>query len=162
MTAVSEGFYDAIDKEYRCVVLDNKLTQDKIKKDNIIFMKNGSDDDTDNIFQSFNFEAVVFFSQVLDGEKKIFDELEKLEYILYLCRKRNVSSFIYITGNRNTAGSAHRGRANNLSSRHSSMPHCQAANSAIPGRSRSEPQGMPPASRRTIQSRTRLPITLLA
>ena len=99
-TAVSEGFYDAIDKEYRCVVLDNKLTQDKIKKDNIIFMKNGSDDDTDNIFQSFNFEAVVFFSQVLDGEKKIFDELEKLEYILYLCRKRNVSSFMYITGNR--------------------------------------------------------------
>lgn len=48
---MSEGFYDAIDKEYRCVVLDNKLTQDKIKKDNIIFMKNGSDDDTDNIFQ---------------------------------------------------------------------------------------------------------------
>ena len=99
-TAVSEGFYDAIDKEYRCVVLNNNLTQDKIKKDNIIFMKNGSDDDTDNIFQSFNFETVVFFSQVLDGEKKIFDELEKLEYILYLCRKRNVSSFMYITGNR--------------------------------------------------------------
>ena len=61
-TAVSEGFYDAIDKEYRCVVLNNNLTQDKIKKDNIIFMKNGSDDDTDNIFQSFNFETVVFFS----------------------------------------------------------------------------------------------------
>ncbi len=99
-TVVSEGFYNAIDKEYRCVVLKNSIAQDKIKKNNIIFLKNGTDEDTEKIFQSFNFGTVVFFSQVLDGEKKIFDELEKLEYILYLCRKKNIKSFIYITGNR--------------------------------------------------------------
>ena len=29
--------------------VDAQIMQDKIKKDNIIFMKNGSDDDTDNI-----------------------------------------------------------------------------------------------------------------
>lgn len=96
---MSEGFYNAIDREYRCVVLNSDIAQDKIKKNNIIFFRSGTDDDTEKIFQSFNFEMVVFFSQVLDGEKKIFDELEKLEYILYLCRKRNIKSFVYITGN---------------------------------------------------------------
>lgn len=98
--AVSEGFYNAIEKEYRCIVLNESCTKDKLKKKNILFFKSENDEDTEHIFRSFNFETVVFFSQVLDGEKKIFDELEKLEYILYLCRKRNISSFIYITGNR--------------------------------------------------------------
>ena len=98
--AVSEGFYNAMEKEYRCVVLNGSCTKDKLKKKNILFFKSENDEDTEHIFRSFNFETVVFFSQVLDGEKKIFDELEKLEYILYLCRKRNISSFIYITGNR--------------------------------------------------------------
>ena len=96
--AVSEGFYNAIEKEYRCIVLNESCTKDKLKKKNILFFKSENDEDTEHIFRSFNFETVVFFSRVLDGEKKIFDELEKLEYILYLCRKRNISSFIYITG----------------------------------------------------------------
>ncbi len=98
--AVSEGFYNAIEKEYRCIVLNGSCIKDKLKKKNVRFFKSENDEDTEHIFRSFNFETVVFFSQVLDGEKKIFDELEKLEYILYLCRKRNISSFIYITGNR--------------------------------------------------------------
>lgn len=98
--AVSEGFYNAIDREYRCVVLNNALAKDKLKKKNIIFFKSSGDEDTEHIFRSFDFETVVFFSQALDGEKKIFDELEKLEYILYLCRKRSIGNFIYITGNR--------------------------------------------------------------
>lgn len=98
--AVSEGFYNAIEKEYRCIVLNESCTKDKLKKKNILFFKSENDEDTEHIFRSFNFETVVFFSRVLDGEKKIFDELEKLEYILYLCRKRNISSFIYITGTR--------------------------------------------------------------
>ena len=98
--AVSEGFYNAIEKEYRCIVLNGSCAKDKLKKKNILFFKSENDEDTEHIFRSFNFETVVFFSQVLDGEKKIFDELEKLEYILYLCRKRNISNFIYITGNR--------------------------------------------------------------
>lgn len=98
--AVSEGFYNAIGKEYRCIVLNGSCTKDKLKKKNIRFFKTERDEDTEHVFRSFNFGTVVFFSQVLDGEKKIFDELEKLEYILYLCRKKGVKNFIYITGNR--------------------------------------------------------------
>lgn len=30
--AVSEGFYNAIEKEYRCIVLNESCTKDKLKK----------------------------------------------------------------------------------------------------------------------------------
>lgn len=98
--AVSDEFYRHVGKDYRMVILKNDIAKEKQKKKNLLFFKSTDEGDTERIFQTFDFEAVVFFSQVLDGEKKIFDELEKLEYILYLCRKKKVKSFIYITGNR--------------------------------------------------------------
>lgn len=98
--AVSDDFYRHIDKEYRLVILREDVVKQKHKEKNLLYFGCTGDEDTEKIFHTFDFETVVFFSQVLDGEKKIFDELEKLEYILYLCRKGKVKSFIYITGNR--------------------------------------------------------------
>ena len=98
--AVSDEFYEYVGKEYRMVVLKNESAKEKQRKKNLLFFRNTCEEDTERIFRTFDFETVVFFSQVLDGEKKIFDELEKLEYILYLCRKKKVKSFMYITGNR--------------------------------------------------------------
>ena len=111
--AVSEEFYKHVGEEYRMVILKNDFVKEKQRKKNLLYFKNSCEEDTERIFRTFDFEAVVFFSQVLDGEKKIFDELEKLEYILYLCRKKKVKSFIYITGNRG-AGDKEDGEASRV------------------------------------------------
>ena len=44
--AVSEGFYNAMEKEYRCIVLNGSYTKDKLKKKNILFFKSENDEDT--------------------------------------------------------------------------------------------------------------------
>ena len=43
--AVSEGFYNAIEKEYRCIVLNESCTKDKLKKKNILFFKSENDEE---------------------------------------------------------------------------------------------------------------------
>ena len=57
------------------------------------------EEEFENIFKSFNFKSVVYLSKALDGAKKVFDELEDLENVLYLCKERKVSDFIYINTN---------------------------------------------------------------
>ena len=52
--AVSEGFYNAIEKEYRCIVLNESCIKDKLKKKNVLFFKSENDEDTEHIFRSFS------------------------------------------------------------------------------------------------------------
>lgn len=59
------------------------------------------DDDKEyrGIFKSYNFETVLYFSRVLDGQKRLLDELEKLENNLYSAALSGVKHFIYVTTN---------------------------------------------------------------
>lgn len=43
--------------------------------------------------------TVVFFSHALDGEVKMYDEFEKLEQVVYGCKKYDIKNFIYVTTN---------------------------------------------------------------
>lgn len=97
---VSSSFFAHIGKEYRCVVFGKK-EELGIKGKNIVsYHREGeADEEIASVFTAFDFGTVLYFSCTLDGNKKVFDELEKLENILYLCRKNLVKNFIYVTSN---------------------------------------------------------------
>lgn len=82
----SEYFYRKFDKEYRCAAYSE------------------GDDNISQVFAAYNFETVVYFSYAIDGERKIFDELEKLENVLHLSRQHKVRYFVYITSNEMPVG----------------------------------------------------------
>ena len=96
----SPEFYEEFAVEDRCAVIGNAKPRKQTNRKGIRFFPETKDAETERIFQSYDFETVLFLSRTLDCKKKVFDELENLEYILYQCRKRNVPEFIYITQNR--------------------------------------------------------------
>ena len=95
----SERFYRKIGKEYRCVVFSEKEKIEVTAKNVVYPHGYEGDDEISHVFAAFNFETVVYFSYAIDGERKVFDELEKLENALNLSRKYNIKYFIYITSN---------------------------------------------------------------
>lgn len=112
LTLISQALFDRIGNEYRCVVFGEK---DKlgIKGKNVVaYWRNEGEDEISNVFNAFDFETVIFFSYALDGAKKVFDELEKLENVLYLCRKNQVKNVLYITSNSLFEESAAEGEKN--------------------------------------------------
>ncbi len=58
-----------------------------------------SDSEYRGIFRSYNFETVIYFSRVLDGQKRLYDEVENLENALYSAALSGVEHFIYLTTN---------------------------------------------------------------
>lgn len=58
-----------------------------------------SDGEYRGIFRSYNFKTVVYFSKVLDGQKRLYDELENMENALYSAALSGVENFIYLTTN---------------------------------------------------------------
>ena len=96
---ISQKFFDTIN------INDKKVIFSETKKlsfegDNIVVFDRGErQDNLRDVYTTFNFETVVYFSQALDGALHIFDELEKLESNLYFCRRNKVKNFVYVTAN---------------------------------------------------------------
>lgn len=57
------------------------------------------DDEYRGIYKSYNIDTVVQFSKVLDGQKRMYDEMENLENALYCSKMGGANTFIYITSN---------------------------------------------------------------
>lgn len=57
------------------------------------------DNEYRGIYKSYNIDTVVQFSKVLDGQKRMYDEMENLENALYCSQLGDVKTFIYITSN---------------------------------------------------------------
>lgn len=57
------------------------------------------DNEFRGIFKSYNLDTVVYFSQVLDGQKRLYDEVEMLENVLYSSVISDVKNLIYVTTN---------------------------------------------------------------
>lgn len=101
LSLLSWGIYDKLGSEHKCILFDEKLSK-KVKAKNIsaCFLNEEHDEEELNhVFGTFNFDTVIFFSQALDGTLKMFDELEKLENVLYICRQYPVKHFVYIVSN---------------------------------------------------------------
>jgi len=96
---ISQNFFDALSTENKNVIFSEK---DKLKfsgKNIVVFDRGSEENQLRDVYTTFNFETVVYFSYALDGEVRVFDELEKLESNLYFCRRNKVKNFIYITTN---------------------------------------------------------------
>lgn len=99
LSLISKALFDRLGKEHRCVVFCEQEKLDIKGKNIVSYTRKVTEDDFAHVFTAFNFETVLYFSQALDGAKKIFDELERLEQALYQCRKNKVEHFVYVTGN---------------------------------------------------------------
>ncbi len=96
---VSQNFFDVLSAEYKNVIFSNEDNLEFSGKNIVVFDRGKDENELRDLYTTFNFETVVYFSYALDGAVKVFDELEKLESNLYFCRRKKVKNFIYITTN---------------------------------------------------------------
>lgn len=94
---LSQDFYNQIIAEHRIIICGPAAIKSSKKREIIVYDE--IQDGFENVFKSFNFDAVLYFSQSVDGTKRISDELEKLESALYYCEQYQITSFFYITTN---------------------------------------------------------------
>ncbi len=96
----SNQFFAKLDKENKYVVY-NDQDKDELTGENVInYKKEGKhDEDLQKMFATFDFDTVIYFSCALDGAKKVYDELEKLESAIYVSRRYKIKNFIYIATN---------------------------------------------------------------
>ena len=100
LSNLSLEFYNRITPTEKCVLFFDKDAKHYREKNLVTYVKNKNvEDDIMHIFSTFDFSTVVYVSSTIDGNIKVFNELEHLESILYACRKYKVSHFIYITSN---------------------------------------------------------------
>lgn len=99
LPVISNSFFTAIGEEYRCVTFYEKEKLNFKGKNVLTYSRNEERDELKHVFTAFGFETVVYFSYMLQGNEKPFEELEQLERVLYQCSKNRVKRFLYITGN---------------------------------------------------------------
>lgn len=84
----------------RRIILCGDMQGRKYKNPKVItYSYHEYDDEYRGIYKSYNIDTVVQFSKVLDGQKRMYDEIENLENALYCSKLGNVKNFIYITSN---------------------------------------------------------------
>lgn len=94
---LSEKFYEKLNGENKYVVC-GKTSVGKFYLKNIT-PYDFDDSQLEELFSSFSFRTVIYISKAIDGTKKVFNELENIENILYLCKQYKTSNLIYITTN---------------------------------------------------------------
>ena len=87
-------------KDFGKIILcgDGPAVEYKNKK--VVSYKYREDDNEfRGVFKSYNLDTVVYFAKVLDGQKRLYDEIEMLENVLYCSRLSGVKKIIYVTTN---------------------------------------------------------------
>ena len=95
---LSRGFFSAFAEEYHNVVYSESDVS-HLNDCNVSAFKGETEQGLEQVFTTYNFEKVVYFSQALDGAVSVFDELEKLEKALFSCKSHKINHFIYLTTN---------------------------------------------------------------
>lgn len=96
---ITESMLKEIDEGRKIVLCGDAPVDNKENKRLLIYPFSENDKEYRGIFQSFNFDMVVYFSKVLDGQKRLYDELENLENTLYSAVLSGIKHFIYLTTN---------------------------------------------------------------
>lgn len=87
-------------KDFGKIILCGDGPSVEYKSKKVISYKYREDDNEfRGIFKSYNLDTVVYFSKVLDGQKRLYDEIEMLENVLYCSRLSGVKKVIYVTTN---------------------------------------------------------------
>lgn len=96
---ISDRFFKNFPKENKFVLYQEK-NEMPYKASNVVkHVAEEGGEDLAPLFDAFHFETVIYFSMALDGAITVYDELEKLENLLYSSRKHDVSNFIYVCAN---------------------------------------------------------------
>ncbi len=95
---LSKGFFEAFLEEHHNVVYSEGDVK-HLGESNVTVFKGESEQGLEQVFTTYNFQKVVYFSQALDGAVSVFDELEKLEKTLFLCKSHKINQFLYLTTN---------------------------------------------------------------
>lgn len=98
LTFASDAMFRQIGGDCRCVIYSEKENMNFTGKNTIIYKRRDAEE-LNQVFLTYDFDTVVYFSYTLDGAVKVFDELEKLEQTMYHCRRANVHNFIYLLSN---------------------------------------------------------------
>jgi nucleoside-diphosphate-sugar epimerase len=119
---IGNGFYKNIDDKYKLILHGKGMLKNYEASNVTAYEDDIKENDLKRLFQSYDFQSVIYFSMVLDGAIWMFNELEKLESTLYYCEKNNVKDFIYITTNEFQEG-GHKNNEN--TSRYIFMEACE-------------------------------------
>ena len=95
---VTETFIEESFPECDVVVLGNEMLKSNRKK-NILsrpFIKD--EKELKEIFETYEFERIVYFSNYLTMHGRMTGELEQLRQILQLCKKNKEIRMLYLTG----------------------------------------------------------------
>ena len=98
---VTETFIEESFPECDVVVLGNEMLKSNRKK-NILsrpFIKD--EKELKEIFETYEFERIVYFSNYLTMHGRMTGELEQLRQILQLCKKNKEIRMLYLTGQEN-------------------------------------------------------------
>ncbi len=87
LRALSQDFFSCLSSDYHVVTCSAEE------------MKDPGGDRLKQIFRSYTFHSVFFFSAECDGEEEIGNETGLLDEIITLCCRYQVKQMIYVTGN---------------------------------------------------------------
>ncbi|MDD3393956.1 MAG: hypothetical protein PHG19_04865 [Anaerotignum sp.] len=99
LKSVGKVFFKNIVGKYKFVISGKNMLKNYNGVAVNIFDYDVNKDSLSHLFQSYDFQSVIFFSLVLDGEMHIFDEFDRLEKTIQNCKDNNVKNLIYITSN---------------------------------------------------------------
>ena len=95
---VTMEFIEEAFPECQVMVLGNKILKTVRRKGIISSPFPESEKELGDIFRTYEFEAVVYFSNYLTFHGALEGEAENLRKILQYCRKGQESHFLYVTG----------------------------------------------------------------
>lgn len=97
---VTEEFVEEAFPECQVMVLGNKMIKTVRRRELISRPFPRTELELGDIFRTYEFEAVVYFSNYLTLHGELEGEAENLRKILQYCRKGVQSHFLYVTGQR--------------------------------------------------------------
>ena len=99
LKSLSDDFFSQFNKQYKLILCGKDLQENYSSKNVTPYSYEMDEEEYENIFRTFHFQSVVHISKAIDGEKKVFDELERIESTLYFASKYSVDRVIYVTPN---------------------------------------------------------------
>ena len=95
---VTEEFVEEAFPECQVMVLGNKMLKTVRRRELISRPFPRTELELGDIFRTYEFEAVVYFSNYLTMHGRMTGELEQLRQILQLCKKNKEIRMLYLTG----------------------------------------------------------------
>lgn len=96
---VSNEMLGKFEEKQKVILCGEPSVQEFAQKNVVLYPFREDDKEYNGIYKSYGFDTVVYFSRVLDGQKRLYNELESLENALYSASLSNVKNFIYLTTN---------------------------------------------------------------